>query len=315
MCTTLMSPPAPNQKAVPQMNAFRRISMFQPRSPKNNPPITGDINQKVGRRGAVRLMPFGALLLVAACGTPYYNTSTDSAGYKALDRGDYAAAEQYYAAATLEDPNEPYYLLNLGAAKQRQGNMAEAEPLYRKVISMDEHVSPPTTTTKRSTDNTLSEIACQNLRMGLPPATVAGTARPCQTTEIAAVVPPAVVAPPAPKPQPVARTVIRSDIYFNFDGSSLSPEGREAVRAIANEARDDATIRISLVGKTDLAGTDTYNLALSSRRVRAVQDALIARGVSARRIDIQNVGERQPPIETAQGVRERLNRVVEVVVQ
>jgi OOP family OmpA-OmpF porin len=105
------------------------------------------------------------------------------------------------------------------------------------------------------------------------------------------------------------------NVLFNFDESSLSPEGRQIVAAAANAAGSDGIARIEVLGKADLAGTDAYNMALSNRRADVVRDALLTDGIKSDRIDERWVGEREPPIPTARGVHERRNRVVEILVR
>jgi OOP family OmpA-OmpF porin len=101
-------------------------------------------------------------------------------------------------------------------------------------------------------------------------------------------------------------------IYFDFNMSGLTPEGRQIVSQVAEAARHDKTVRVALVGKADFVGTDPYNLALSERRADTVRNALAADGVSANRVDERWVGVREPTVPTANGVREPRNRVVEV---
>jgi OOP family OmpA-OmpF porin len=105
------------------------------------------------------------------------------------------------------------------------------------------------------------------------------------------------------------------NVLFDFDKSSLSPAGMKVVAAAADAAGSDGVARINLLGKADLVGTDPYNMALSQRRADAVRDALLADGITSERIDARWVGEREPPVPTAQGVREQRNRVVEIVVR
>jgi OOP family OmpA-OmpF porin len=109
----------------------------------------------------------------------------------------------------------------------------------------------------------------------------------------------------------VAQGAHQYNVYFEFDRSNLTPEGRQVVDTVAQAAkgRND---RIRLVGKADLTGTDPYNLALSHRRADAVRAMLRADGIDNSRIEERWVGEREPPVPTAQGVREPRNRVVEV---
>jgi OOP family OmpA-OmpF porin len=110
---------------------------------------------------------------------------------------------------------------------------------------------------------------------------------------------------------PVAQTH-EYNVYFEFDKSVLTAQARQIVDQAAQNMKRDHNARITLVGKADLAGTDPYNLALSHRRADTVRTILIADGVPANQIDERWVGEREPPVKTAPGVREPRNRVVEI---
>ena len=267
-----------------------------------------------------------------------YNARNTSTGYKALEAGKFAEAVAYYEAANRETPNQPYYELNLAAAYQRQGRMAEAEPLLRKAIEHGGDVNPTFWTTDLAQDRTVAEIACQNLTMGLAAATVAGAAAKCQRTEVGALVPVAMFTAetdnhaidyftpraaadvPAYTPAPMqtaavtARGATRSDVYFDFDQATLSPAGRVLVDTVAVEMRNDPTLGARLLGKTDMPGAEPYNMALSDRRATAVKDALIEAGIAANRIDARWVGEMEPPMMTAETAREPRNRVVEITI-
>jgi outer membrane protein OmpA-like peptidoglycan-associated protein len=103
------------------------------------------------------------------------------------------------------------------------------------------------------------------------------------------------------------------NVYFEFDRSNLTPEGRRVVDTVAADAKNDPTVHIRLVGKADLTGTDPYNMALSHRRADTVRATLTADGISADRIAEHWDGFRNPPVPTPQGVREPRNRVVEIM--
>jgi len=105
------------------------------------------------------------------------------------------------------------------------------------------------------------------------------------------------------------------NVYFEFDRSNLTPEGRQVVGTVAQAAKVQPNIRVRLVGKADLSGTDPYNMALSHRRADTVRTRLRAEGVDATRIEEAWDGFHNPPVPTARGVREPRNRVVEVTLQ
>jgi OOP family OmpA-OmpF porin len=101
-------------------------------------------------------------------------------------------------------------------------------------------------------------------------------------------------------------------IYFDFDKTALTSSAQPILQGVATRAKEDPAARFVLIGRADRAGSDGYNMSLSQRRVDAVRHALVAQGVPAERIDAQWVGDREPPVPTADGVREPRNRVVDV---
>jgi len=104
-------------------------------------------------------------------------------------------------------------------------------------------------------------------------------------------------------------------VYFDFDQAELGPDAQQILQQIAQQAKQDPNLHVVVVGKADRAGTDAYNLALSQRRADAVRQILVENGVPETNIDARWVGERQPPVPTAPGVREPRNRVVEIAQQ
>ena len=308
-----------------------------------------DIRQSLlaNRRKIWLALPVG-LLVLGGCssGNSAYNKTTDggyharsnSPGYKALQDGNYVYAAQYFEAANRETPNNPYFELDLAAAYQRQGRMAEAEPLLRQAMVHGADEDPVAWTTNLAENHTVAETACQNLDMGLTIAATPGTATECQryrtvalaepvaapTPAVAvpvfqpAFVPVAVaVAPPVAVPvtQPAfVRGTTRGYIYFDFDKSGLTPTGKDQVNTFAAELRSDMAVQVVLLGKADHPGTDEYNMELSDRRTTEVRNALIAAGISGNRITSHYVGEREAPVVTAEATREQRNRVVELTI-
>jgi OOP family OmpA-OmpF porin len=104
-------------------------------------------------------------------------------------------------------------------------------------------------------------------------------------------------------------------VYFDFNQAQLGPDAQQILERIAQQAKQDPKLRVVVVGKADRTGSDAYNLTLSQRRADAVRQILVQAGVPEGNIDARWVGEREPPVPTAQGVREPRNRVVEIAQQ
>jgi outer membrane protein OmpA-like peptidoglycan-associated protein len=102
-------------------------------------------------------------------------------------------------------------------------------------------------------------------------------------------------------------------VFFDFDSSRLTPEARSIVASAATDALRGESTRIDVTGHTDRSGTDAYNQALSVRRAEAVRRELVADGVADNLIIVRGVGESDPLVPTADGVREPQNRRVEIV--
>jgi outer membrane protein OmpA-like peptidoglycan-associated protein len=103
---------------------------------------------------------------------------------------------------------------------------------------------------------------------------------------------------------------IRNDALF--DGNQLSAGGRDILVTVAVIARHYDHTAISIAGFTDTTGTPEQNLSASQKRARAVADALIANGVSAKRVTSQGLGEARLKIATGDHVSEPRNRRIEI---
>ena len=116
----------------------------------------------------------------------------------------------------------------------------------------------------------------------------------------------------APAPPAVPRTYL---VFFDFDKSDIRPEARRIIETAAANRRTANVTRLEVTGHADRSGADRYNERLSMRRAEAVRAELVRLGVPESEIAIFAKGEREPLVQTADGVREPQNRRVEIVLK
>lgn len=82
------------------------------------------------------------------------------------------------------------------------------------------------------------------------------------------------------------------DVYFDFDKSTLRPEGKVALdKALTVIKANHGEDRVTVVGWTDSMGTDAYNLRLSLRRAEAVKAYLAEKGIALDKLASEGRGE------------------------
>lgn len=115
-----------------------------------------------------------------------------------------------------------------------------------------------------------------------------------------------VVAPTATK------VVLNADTFFDFDKSTIKPEGRQVLDQVAAQASSINLETIIAVGHTDSIGTEKYNQGLSERRANSVKQYLISKGIDPNRIYTEGKGESQPVASNATREGRAQNRRVEI---
>jgi len=90
-----------------------------------------------------------------------------------------------------------------------------------------------------------------------------------------------------------------TDAFFDFDESTLRPEGRAALDELVTELGEVKYGSIRVIGHTDRIGETDYNQALSERRANAVKNYLARKSVPAQRIEAVGKGKSEPTAETS----------------
>ncbi|MGO1068190.1 OmpA family protein [Lysobacter sp. CA199] len=102
-------------------------------------------------------------------------------------------------------------------------------------------------------------------------------------------------------------------ILFDFDKSDIKPESKPQLEQITQLLKDDATLKVAVIGHTDNKGTPAYNLALSQRRADAVVQSLARDyGIASARLRPQGKGDTEPVADNASDAGRAKNRRVEL---
>jgi|KBSSwiStaDraftv2_1062776.scaffolds.fasta_scaffold367734_2 OOP family OmpA-OmpF porin len=124
--------------------------------------------------------------------------------------------------------------------------------------------------------------------------------------------PPPPVAKPAP-PAPGTKITEIKGPQFDFNKSTIKPDGKRRLDDVVRLMRDNPNLRIVAVGHTDSVGSDAYNMKLGQKRASAVADYLLSEGVSPSRVDVRSEGESRPVASNATAEGRAENRRVEII--
>ncbi|WP_298711882.1 OmpA family protein [Chitinophaga sp.] len=133
------------------------------------------------------------------------------------------------------------------------------------------------------------------------------------------VCPPDISAPPE-TPVAVAEippppdTLLIPDVLFKFDRHELNPALFSSLDTLVDKIPRAEGTTLALIGHTDNAGADDYNLELSLRRAEALAAYLRKKGLGDYILTVSGEGEKRPahPNDSPEG--RRRNRRVEIII-
>jgi len=102
-------------------------------------------------------------------------------------------------------------------------------------------------------------------------------------------------------------------VYFEFDKAQMSKTAQDLIDRDIVVLLRFPTLHVSVQGFADRIGSDAYNRELSSQRVDAIADYLVANGVKANRIVKNPRGEGLPSIVANDTDARERNRRVELM--
>lgn len=103
-------------------------------------------------------------------------------------------------------------------------------------------------------------------------------------------------------------------ILFDVNSDKIKPESYGVLKELGTVLKENATVKVRIIGHTDSDGEDAKNLDLSKRRAASVKNALQTEfGIDAARMETDGKGETQPvaPNTTPEGKAN--NRRVEFI--
>jgi outer membrane protein OmpA-like peptidoglycan-associated protein len=121
-----------------------------------------------------------------------------------------------------------------------------------------------------------------------------------------------VVLKPAKVQLEAKRIVILDKVFFDYNSATIQAVSYELLDQVANTLKANPDILlVEVAGHTDSDGNDNFNLELSQRRVEAVLQYLVARGVAPERLVAKGYGESKPVANNRSPDGKAKNRRVE----
>ncbi len=106
----------------------------------------------------------------------------------------------------------------------------------------------------------------------------------------------------------------RLEVHFESNSAKLSPTSMQKIRAFANYLKRMPQVTVTIEGYTDSSGDPKKNMKLSQERANAVKKALIANGISTRRIVAIGKGELNPVADNETPEGRAKNRRIEAII-
>lgn len=105
-------------------------------------------------------------------------------------------------------------------------------------------------------------------------------------------------------------------IHFATDSADLTADSDATLGQMAQLLKDEASLKVFIVGHTDDTGELSHNLALSQKRAEAVAKALTTRyGITSQRVAAKGVASYAPVASNRDDAGRSQNRRVELVAQ
>jgi len=108
--------------------------------------------------------------------------------------------------------------------------------------------------------------------------------------------------------------LVTRGILFDVNSATIKAESYGTLKEIASVLKENADVKVKIVGHTDSDGDENKNLDLSKRRAASVKDMLIKEfGINESRMQTDGMGETQPADKNDTPIGKANNRRVEFI--
>lgn len=114
------------------------------------------------------------------------------------------------------------------------------------------------------------------------------------------------------KPTGINQLIRLDKLIFALGKADISEESHQELDELVDMLNSNGNITIQLEGHTDFRGNPRQNMKLSEKRVEAVKDYLVDKGIDKKRISTKAFGGSQPLSREDDAEARRNNRRVEV---
>jgi peptidoglycan-associated lipoprotein len=92
----------------------------------------------------------------------------------------------------------------------------------------------------------------------------------------------------------ISRPVQMNNIFFKFGSAELTPESSTALDELVTLLSDNPSVTMEIAAHTDMIGTETANMLLSTQRAQSVVDYLKKKGINTARLNPKGYGKSSP---------------------
>jgi outer membrane protein OmpA-like peptidoglycan-associated protein len=108
--------------------------------------------------------------------------------------------------------------------------------------------------------------------------------------------------------------LLQTIVYFDWDKADFPLDYQQKLNQVANALAKNP-FKIEIQGFADASGPNDYNLKLSERRARSVQNHLLQKGVKSNLLQISAFGESRPVGDNSTEAGRQKNRRVELKIK